>query len=202
MAQPKIDVPHDATGEQIGLLQAIKAGQDENDAEISLVLNSLNKGVAQLVAKNGKIITDLQGKVLKQLNQRCVDNDNHIDALSTAILGWGQNELSDVHMLLTQLAASAGATSPGDPLEAALVDQLAAAPDIAYSATLLMALREGMPILALIARTLQEIRDRMPGTPVRYTGEAPTGEKSEFDDEVDLDADADGQPVQFIQEKW
>lgn len=157
MAQPVVDIPDGATGEQIALLQAIKAGQDENDNEISLVLNSLNKGVAGLVAKNGKILTDLQGKIIKKLHQQFVDNDNTIDSVSTSILGWTQSQLDDTQLLLTQLAASAGMTAPGDPLEAALTETLAEAPEIAYSASLLLSLREAMPWLKRIALALEKM---------------------------------------------
>lgn len=134
-----MQLPPKATGDQIALLQAIAQGQAANNAEISLVLNSLNRHVAQLSQKNGKIITGIQETVLKKINQELVDNDNVIDQVSTAILARTQEWLNDNQLLLQDLSAAAGLRQPGDPLEAALIEQVSVAPDIAYSATLLLA---------------------------------------------------------------
>lgn len=167
-----MQLPPKATGDQIALLQAIAQGQSANDAEISLVLNSLNRHVAQLSQKNGKIITGIQETVLKKINQELVDNDNAIDPVSTAILARTQEWLNDNQLLLQDLSAAAGLRQPGDPLEAALIEQVSVAPDIAYSATLLLALRDAMPHLGRIVEALREIRDRLPGQPIQFEGEA------------------------------
>ena len=74
--------------------------------------------------------------------------------------------------MLQDLSAAAGLRQPGDPLEAALIEQVSVAPDIAYSATLLLALRDAMPHLGRIVEVLREIRDRMPGQPIQFEGEA------------------------------
>ena len=168
-----MQLPPKATGDQIALLQAIAQGQAANDAEISLVLNSLNRHVAQLSQKNGKIITGIQETVLKKINQELVDNDNTIDQVSTAILARTQEWLNDNQLLLSDLSAAAGLRQPGDPLEAALIEQVSVAPDIAYSATLLLALRDAMPHFGRIVEVLREIRDRMPPQPIGVVGEAP-----------------------------
>lgn len=182
MAQQTLDMPAWATADQIQLLQAIQAGQDENDVELSLVLNDMNKGVASLVAKNGKILRNIQSDVLKKLGQQLVDNDNTIDQVSTAMLAWTQSELDDAKLLLTQLAASAGLTNPGDPLEAALTTQLAEVPDMAYSATLLLAIRDAMPVLARIAVAIEKIADIPARTRTeRVAADESADDESEFD---------------------
>lgn len=179
MATPTIDFPPQATHEQIELFRAIQSGLGENDYEISLVYNALNKGIAQLAFRNTKIINDLQGALLKSIDAKLVENDNIIDVVSTALLGWTQSALDDTHQLLTQIAASAGLTNPGDPLEAALINRVAEQPDMAYSASLFLALREAMPHLGCICKSLERIADALEGNatpnPLPVMGEPAAG---------------------------
>jgi hypothetical protein len=202
VAQATLKIPPGAGADDIALLQAIKAGQDENDVEISLALNALNKGVAQLVAKNGKIIVKLQGDVLQSLNRHYVDNDNAIDGVSTAILSATQNAMDDSRLLLTQLAASAGLTQPGDPLEAALTQRVAEQPDLAYSATLLLALKDAMPCLCRIADACERIADALEGSalpaPLPVMGEPGAGGGALPGEPVEAGSPIDALPVDDV----
>ena len=51
------------------------------------------------------------------------------------------------------------------------MQEVAEAPELAYSATLLIALRDALPYLGQLIEVLREIRDRMPGQPIRFVGE-------------------------------
>jgi hypothetical protein len=193
MAKAAIDLPPGVTHEQVELFRAIQAGLGENDYEISLVKNALNKGIAQLAFKNTKVINDLQGQLLKSIDAGLIDNDNIIDGASTALLGWTQSALDDTQQLLTQLAASTGLTSPGDPLEAALTQKLADQPDMAYSASLFLALREAMPHLGCICKYLERIA-------VALEGSSPSAPSS---GQGDLGTDGGGvvvEPVKTVAE--
>jgi hypothetical protein len=164
-----------ALGEQ-QLLEGIHALLVENEASISLPLNKLNSGIAQLTEENSKIITRLMGKILRSISLRTRENDDALDTLGVHILAPLQTWEQENNLLLTQLAAKTGLTQPGDPLESALLNQVADAPELAYSATLLLAIREAMPMFQRIADALEEIRDRLPATPVRIAGEEEPGD--------------------------
>lgn len=162
------------------LLESIDTLLADNSNEIMLPMTALNQGIAKLSVENAKAITQIQGRLVKDIERHAVTSDNEIDALSMAILaplqGWQDENL----LLLTQLASAAGLTQPGDPLESALVAQVADAPELAYSATLLIAMRDALPHLAEIVIALREIRDRLPLAPVRFPGEIP--DASQIDD--------------------
>jgi hypothetical protein len=159
------------TSDQKALLEEIESTLAQNDAAIQIPLTRINQGIAALSKDNAKIITKLQGKILRQLNQHVTDASNQIDGVQTTILQGLQNWQNDNRLLLTQLAAKTGLTAPGDSLEMALVDKVADAPELAYSATLLLAIREAFPFLRELIEVLQEIRDRMPNLPVHVPGE-------------------------------
>ncbi len=174
------------TPEQLQLLSSIETLLADNQNLISLPLTAINQGIAQLSVLSAKAIAKVANTLTKQIAADIVTNSNAVDSLGTSILqplyDWqAQNEL-----LLTQLAASAGLTQPGDPLTAALVESAAEQPELAYSATLLMALREAMGRFDGLVEVLREIRDRMPPLAVRNEGEAAaTGEKDEVGGDTD-----------------
>lgn len=165
------------TPDQIALLQEIEATLTQNDAAIQIPLTKIHQGIAELSKDNAKIITKLQGKVIKFLDRTVTSHDNELDRVQTLVLRGLQNWQNDNRLMLTQLAAKTGLTAPGDPLEAALVERVAEAPDLAYSATLLLALREFQRPLGRLIEVLEEIRDRLPGAPVQVPGELPDNAK-------------------------
>ena len=171
------------------LLSAIEnllAGEEDT---LSIPLSKINQGIAQLVTQNEKLVTKLQGKVIKDINRHLTHQDNAIDGLSTTVLSGLQAWQDSTHLLLTQLAAKSGLTGPGDPLEQALVEQVAEAPELAYSAALLIALREAMGRFDGLVEVLREIRDRIGGEPVRFAAEQPAV------DELEVVIGEPGEPI-------
>ncbi len=157
--------------EQLQLLHSIETLLADAENQIALPLTRINQGIAKLSAQNSKTITPIMNRLLRSIEQFAVDNDNAIDALGLAILQPLQDWQAENNLLLTQLAAGAGLTQPGDPLEAALLAQVADEPELAYSATLLLAIRDALPYLGQLIEVLREIRDRMPSPPVEFPGE-------------------------------
>lgn len=156
------------------LLQAIDDAQAQNEDDLLLVMTALNQGIAKLSVQNSRSLTSIEGRLIKSIDQYAVDNSNAIDQLGMAILGPINDWQDENLLLLTQLAAQAGLTQPGDPLEAALLQSVADEPQLAYSATLLIALRDALPFLGQLIEVLREIRDRMPVFPATAPGEIPS----------------------------
>jgi len=181
------------TPEHVQLLDSIETLLADGTNSISLPMTAINQGIAALSATSAKTITSIQGKLIKSIQAHAVANDNDIDRFGMIILQPLQDWQSENNLLLTQLAAHAGLTQPGDSLEAALVQEVAEAPELAYSATLLIALRDALPYLGKLVEVLREIRDRMPGQPMRFAGEplaeAPA-ELVKVHGEVDLGSDS------------
>jgi hypothetical protein len=159
------------TPEQAQLLEAIETLLGDNANAIQLPLTAINQSIAQLSVQNSRAIASIQSKLLKSIDQFMVDNSNAVDALGMAILAPLQGWQDENYILLTQLAAGAGLTGPGDPLEAALIKEVAEEPQVALSASLLIALRDALPYLAQLIEVLREIRDRMPSLPAHVPGE-------------------------------
>lgn len=161
------------TPEQQQLLDSIETLLADGENLVTLPLTAINQGIAQLSGMSGKTVAQIQSKLLKSIDQFAVDNDNAIDGFGLTLLKPLQDWQDENNLLLTQLAASAGLTQPGDPLEAALTQEIASVPELAYSATLLMAIRDFLPSFGALIEVLREIRDRMPGAAAETPGEIP-----------------------------
>lgn len=160
--------------DDIQLLASIESLLGDGENQIAIPMTAINQGIAQLSHQSAKTLTKIQGDLIKSIDRHHVENSNYLDSLSVAILRPLQDWQLENELLLTQLAASAGLTQPGDPLEAALVQQLAEEPQLAYSATLLIALRDALPHLHKLIVVLGEIRDRMPPQATVLAGDKPT----------------------------
>jgi len=179
----EFNVTKSLTPEQAQLLDSIETLLADNENLITLPLTAINQGIAQLSVQNARTITKIEGKLLKAIDAYAVQNDNAIDSFGLALLQPLQDWQTENNLLLTQLAASAGLTQPGDPLEAALVQQIADEPELAYSATLLIAIRDLLPYARQLIEVLREIRDRMPSIPVHVPGE-PYASAEALDEDV------------------
>jgi hypothetical protein len=180
----KWTIPPGAKQADIDLLENIKTVLVDNEQSISLVLSTLNKGIAQMVRDNQQQVNKVAGKVLGWLTKVTTANANALDPVATAILQRIIDYSQQNEFLLTQIAAAAGLTQPGDPLEAALIDRATEAPEIAYSASLLIALREAMAPIERIAVALERIADAQ--------GAASASDESEIEsaDETAVEAAA------------
>lgn len=174
------------TPENLQLLSSIDTLLAQGENQIALPMTAINQGIAKLSVQSAKTITGIQNVLLKSINQANVAQENDLDPLGMAILRPLQDWQEQNNLLLTQLAASSGLTQPGDPLEAALVNQLAEEPELAYSATLLIALRDVLPHFKALIEVLREIRDRMPGVPVSIDGEPRSEEVETVEPEPSL----------------
>ncbi len=148
------------------LLQAINQLLSENDQAVRIPMNVVNQGIAELINDNGKIVSRVSGAVVRQISKELTANENLIDPVPTAVLSAIGGYLQENELLLNHLASAAGLLQPGDPLEAALVEQVAKAPDLMVSTTLLMALREWTPALERIAKALERIAQSSGALPV------------------------------------
>lgn len=159
------------------LLAAISDVIGENDDAVRVPMSVLNQDIANLVAENAKVIARVSNVLTRRLTQSVTDSDNDLELIGTVLLSGLHAQVQENDLLLNHLASSAGMIGPGDPLEAALLNQVADAPELAYSATLLIALKEAMPIGWAIVEVLREIRDRLQGEPIAFQGEFPALEE-------------------------
>lgn len=166
----------ETTSGKAQLMQSIDAVLADNEEQISLPLTALNQGIAQLSQDASKAVVRVGNAITRALVQTSTDQSNALDALGTAILQPLYDWQTENDLLLNHLAAAAGLIQPGDPLMQALANQTAEVPELAYSATLLIALREAMGVFPQLIEVLREIRDRMPPLSVHDAGEARASE--------------------------
>ena len=179
----------------LAALETLLATQESN---VSLPLTTLNKSITDAVSVNAKLIRKVQGRILKALDKPVVGVSNELDRIGTVLLEPLQAWADNTQLLLTQLSAKTGLTQVGDPLEQALVEQVTEAPELAYSASLLLALREWTPYLARIASALEEIRDRTHGAPYTLPGDVTT----QADIDTELERAPDGQAEALAGVDW
>jgi hypothetical protein len=167
------------------LLAAITTLVAGNDEAVQVPMSLINQDIAAAVFANSKTLSGISNLLVKKISQAVTDNDNDIELAGTSMLQGISAEIDQNALLLNHLASAAGLLQPGDPLESALLDQTAEAPELAYSASLLLAIKEAMPHLGAIVEVLREIRDRMHDAPAALPGQPPeTGEA--YDPMTDL----------------
>lgn len=171
-----------ATQQVLESIDELLAGQDD---ALILPMTTLNQATATVFAKNNKIITRMQDKILRAADKATTLHLDALDGVFTRVLEGLDTWQFDMNFLLTQLAAKGGFTKAGEPLEAALQAELASAPKLAYEGTLVLAVAEAIPYFEQLIHVLREIRDRLPAAEVRLPDEVPSGD----DDEELIQAD-------------
>jgi hypothetical protein len=162
------------------LLESIDTLQAANADALVLPMTTVNQAIASLIDKNSTLIGKLQTKILRKLDHATTKNLDHLDGIYTRLLAGLDAYQFDADHLLQLLAAKGGAIKAGAPLETALVEEILKAPELAYGATLVLSVREAIPIFHELIEVLREIRDRMPPQAVRIKGEiAPASEPDE-----------------------
>jgi len=176
------------------LLAAITTLVAGNDEAVQIPMSLINQDVAKAVFSNSKTLSGISNLLVKKIGQAVTDNDNDIELAGTAMLQGIGATLDQNALLLNHLASAAGLLQPGDPLEAALLDQTAEAPELAYSASLLLAIREAMPHLGAIVEVLREIRDVLAGSPADDSAE-PAAANDDFAAPPAASEPGDGQGI-------
>lgn len=166
-------------------LEAVQTALDSDGQQIVTIGSQLGREAAQLVLAASKPIKKMQDRLLKDASKRLVATDNGIDLVTTNLLNGANLWLQEAGFLLQNIGVKGGMIQPGDPIDVALAAEVAAAPELQYMGTLVLAVKEAVPFLEQLIQVLREIRDRMPGSPVRYKGEVKSGDEDE--DEADLD---------------
>ena len=154
----------------MGAINTLVADEEDN---VALPMTAINQWIAQLSQQSSKTIVGVGNAIIKSIAAGNVSSSNDVDAVGTQLLQPLYDWQSQNDLVLTQLAAGVGLTQPGEPLESALLNQTAQAPELAYSASLLLALREAMSHFGGLIEVLREIRDRMPPLAASVPGEAP-----------------------------
>lgn len=178
-------------------IDELLAGQDD---QLIMPMNVLNQATAKIVEKNAKIITRMQDKLLRVADKQTTRSMDHLDGVFTRVMGGLDSWQFDMNFLLTQLAAKGGFTKAGEPLEAALMQEATRAPDLAYGATLVLAVKEAIPFFTQLIEVLREIRDRMSPQAIKIAGETPA-EEPEVEAEAQTDEATEG-PVEDDDYEW
>lgn len=143
------------------LLDSIDFLQGANNDALMIPLSTVNQAVVDVVDKNSALIGKLQGKILRKLDHATTKNLDALDGVYTRLLAGLDAYQYDAHYLLQQLAVKGGITQAGQPLETALLEQVTRAPELAYGATLVLAVKEAIPFFEQLIQVLREIRDKL-----------------------------------------
>lgn len=174
----------ESAAEQV--LRSIDELLTEQDNTMIIPMTQVSNTVKEVVEKNAKLITRMQGKILRGLNTTTTHHLDMLDGVHTRILGGLDAWQSDVHYMLTQLASKSNSIQTGQRLEDMLIHEAEKAPELAYAGTLVLAVKEAIPYFEQLIEVLREIRDRMPGSPVSFPGEKAAADE----DETIVDYDA------------
>lgn len=138
-------------------LQSLEEMLCTNEDKVIIPYSKVNQAIADFVVKNAKVVTKLQDKVIRQLNKQLVLRDNSLNGVYTGILRGLDVWQADARFALDQLAAKGGLSQPGQTLEQALLNEVGQAPQLAFGATLVLAVKEAVPWLDRIAIALEKI---------------------------------------------
>lgn len=147
------------------VLESIDQLLAQQDHELSIPFSTLNQAVTDVVTRNGKVITKLTDRVLRDADKHLTRAGDVLDAVQTTVLQGLDAYHWDQEYLLTQLASKGGLIEAGDPLTKALVEQAVNAPELAYAGTLVLAVKEAIPWLERLTESLDGIRRRLPVQP-------------------------------------
>lgn len=147
-----------AKEEMVSALEELLAQQD---FELSIPYNHLNQGVAQVVENQAKVVSKLQGKIVKGLAKELTSQDNSLERVRTMILNGLNAHQADTEFLLQQLAMKSGAIKIGDPLESALIQEATRGAEMTQVGTLVLQVAQAAPWLERICLALERIADRM-----------------------------------------
>lgn len=163
----------------------------ETENALSIPYSALNQAISDVVDLNGKAIKRITERILRETDKHAVATDNALEAITTGLLGGVDSWLGDTEYLLRDLASRGGLIGPGDPLTQALIQEVTHAPELEFSATLLLAAKDAIGKFGQLIEVLREIRDRLPAVEVRLPGEAASGVKDEETYQVNGTAEAD-----------
>lgn len=173
---------HEPTEEE---LDAVQTALDNDGAQIITIGTQLGQEAANLVLTAAKPIKRLQDKLLKEAAKHVVTLDNQVDFITTRLLTGTNTWLQEAEFLLQNIAVKGGMIEPGDPLIAALAEEVASEPQLEYMGTLVLAVKEAVPWLDRIAHALERIADSVnPSPTLRTTKEADQEEADEPVDEI------------------
>jgi hypothetical protein len=156
--KPKQSLDDAAKQEMVDALEELLAQQD---FQLSIPYNRLNQAVADVVSKQGKVISSLQSKIVKGLQRELTVGDNSLESLRTTILTGLNAHQADIEYLLTQLASKADMIGVGDTLEAAILSEAAHGPELGQLGTLVLQVGAAEKWLERIADALERIADAL-----------------------------------------
>lgn len=167
----------------------------EQDDHLMLPMTKLNIAIKGLFEENTRAITKIQDKLIRKVDRETTKQSDHLDVALTRVQNALETWQQETQYLLTQIAAKGGIVKAGDPLESALLTDLAQAPQLQLGTTLVLEVSRLGPYFVSLIEVLREIRDRMPGTPVRFAGEPAAEEDPEAVVEDDSDQGEDETPA-------
>lgn len=152
-------------------LVAIDQILSEQDDTISGPVQSLSDATFAVQEPIDGTLKKVRQKVQQAADRQTTMALDTLDSAITNILQATDTWQFDLHFMLTQLAAKAGLTQPGEQLASAVTVSAEAVPGPTYGSTLVLSIREALPVFADLIEVLREIRDRMPPLALRVAGE-------------------------------
>jgi hypothetical protein len=167
-----------------GLFKRLTDLETEQDLHLSGPMAAIASQVAQVATQNQRLVTQLQGSILKVLDKGEVSAANLADEAATTVLNALGGYQENLDWTMQQLLTEAGFGPDGLPLEEALLQGITQAPELVIaseSVRMLDAIGRG---LYAAVEVLKEIRDRLPSLAVRLPGELPG---ADVGDDIRLD---------------
>lgn len=165
----------------------------EQDDALSGPMQALVSAVANSTTKDEKSLNKISNKVMQAADMHSTLALNSLDQSFTAINRAMEQWQFDMHFLLTQLAAKAGLTQPGEQLESALTTTDEQMLSTSYGQSLILNCKMLVPFFDDLIEVLREIRDRMPPIPLHVSGEPPA--RYHQLDEPDVQDGSDLEPI-------
>ncbi len=158
--------PQSAAEQALAAIDSLLAEQDD---ALSGPMQALHEATYNSFTTNNQVLTKITQKITRAGDQYTTQVLNAIDSVFTTINNYMETSQFDVHFLLTQLAAKAGFTEPGQQLESAL-EETTEAKELSYGPTMTLDCRGIGQWFEDLIEVLREIRDRMQPTPLHIHG--------------------------------
>ena len=160
-------------------LDALEQLLTEQDNTLSVSMSRVFGAIADVAQNNQKLVNKLQTKLVRAATKSLTGSQNKIDSTVTSLMSALSSWQFDVNYLLENLASKCGLKKIGEPLEAALLNEMVKGPELAVGTQIVLSIREIAPSLRDLIEVLREIRDAISGSPSRDKSDEVT-ETDEF----------------------
>lgn len=162
------------------VLKALHESLAESEDDLARPMKTLMLSVQDEILENDKCCNRLKTKIKKFLNKVQADCGNELSACLSHVQKGLYQGLDEVEAILVQLSVKCGMLSAGGDLGDLTREPIGDEDKLNYGGTLVLSVKEALPVFQELLIVLREIRDRIPGQPFIAPGETESNVKNDY----------------------